>query len=145
MDFLAENNSCGQTLLRMVAKGNATIAELLRLKDVVPTVYSRVQSRADRAKYGDLIQTDFTYFKTAEQFENRVEQSDLLQQLDEELKQNHLELLTRFYRLFESIYRFVVDLNGYIADLEDGVYIQQMIETVFLDGDGKQLMVENEI
>ena len=32
MDFLAENNACGQTLLRLVAKGNATIAELLRLK-----------------------------------------------------------------------------------------------------------------
>jgi hypothetical protein len=39
MDFLAENNTCGQTLLKLVSRGNATIAELLRLKDNVPSVY----------------------------------------------------------------------------------------------------------
>ena len=41
MDFLAENNACGQTLLKLVSQGNATIAELLRLKDVVPAVYAK--------------------------------------------------------------------------------------------------------
>lgn len=42
MDFLAENNTCGQTLLKLVSRGNATIAELLRLKDNVPSVYKWV-------------------------------------------------------------------------------------------------------
>ena len=72
MDFLAENNACGQTLLRLVAKGNATVAELLRLKDVIPAVYGKSPSKADAAKYGELIQADFNYFKSTEQFENRV-------------------------------------------------------------------------
>ncbi len=39
MDFLAENNHCGQFLLKLVSRGNSAIAELLRLKDVVPSVY----------------------------------------------------------------------------------------------------------
>lgn len=39
MDFLAENNTCGQTLLKLVSRGNSIIAELLRLKDVIPNVY----------------------------------------------------------------------------------------------------------
>lgn len=38
-EFLAENNECGQTILRLVSRGNAIIAELLRLKDYIPQVY----------------------------------------------------------------------------------------------------------
>jgi WASH complex subunit strumpellin len=36
MDFLAEGNICGQTLLRLVSRGSAIIAELQRLAEVVP-------------------------------------------------------------------------------------------------------------
>ena len=38
-DFLASNNICGQNLLRLVSRGNAIIAELMRLKDYVPPVF----------------------------------------------------------------------------------------------------------
>lgn len=38
-DFLAENNICGQVILNLVSRGNAIVAELLRLKDYIPKVY----------------------------------------------------------------------------------------------------------
>ena len=38
-DFLAENNQCGQTILRLVSRANAIIAELLRLKDFIPNIF----------------------------------------------------------------------------------------------------------
>lgn len=38
-DFLANNNICGQNLLRLVSRGNAIIAELMRLKEYVPPVF----------------------------------------------------------------------------------------------------------
>lgn len=38
-EFVAENNICGQTILQLVSRGNAVIAELLRLKDYIPSVY----------------------------------------------------------------------------------------------------------
>lgn len=41
-DFLAEENACGQNLLRIVAAGNAIIAEILRLKDYIPEVFKYV-------------------------------------------------------------------------------------------------------
>ena len=34
-----------------------------------------------------------------------------LQDLDEVLKETHLEIITRFYLAFESIYKYVTDLN----------------------------------
>ena len=46
---------------------------------------------------------------------------------------------------------YVTDINGllllffvlhrFLEDLEEGVYIQQTLESVLLNGDGKQLMV----
>ena len=36
MDFTAKDNPCGQNLLRIVSRGSAIIAELLRLSDNIP-------------------------------------------------------------------------------------------------------------
>lgn len=67
MDFLAENNHCGQTILRLVARGNAIIAELLRLSDFIPQVFKS----PEQTKYNELV-SDFSYFRTAEAFENKI-------------------------------------------------------------------------
>lgn len=144
MDFLAENNHCGQTLLKLIARGNSTIAELLRLKDVVPSVYKN-PSRFEQQKYGELVTLEFGYFggRFSDQVEKRLDESESLKSADEELKETHLELLSRFYRLFEGVHRYVNDLLRYLQDLEEGLYIQQSVESVFLDEDGKQLLCES--
>ena len=36
-----------------------------------------------------------------------------LEDLDEEFKENNLEILTRFYLAFESVHKYVTDLNRY--------------------------------
>lgn len=61
VDFLADNNLCGQAILRIVSRGNAIIAELLRLSDFIPAVF-RLKDKSDQLKYGDII-CDFSYFK----------------------------------------------------------------------------------
>lgn len=38
-EFLAEDSVCGQSLLQIVAVGNAIIAEILRVKDYIPELY----------------------------------------------------------------------------------------------------------
>ena len=72
-DFLAEDNSCGQILLKLVSRGNAIIAELLRLSDYVPGVF-KLENKEERERYGDII-VDFSYFKTSEYVEKKVENS----------------------------------------------------------------------
>ena len=66
VDFLAENNACGQTLLRLVSRGNAILAELLRLSDFIPPVFKHEQHR-----YSDLV-FDFRYFRSAEAYESNI-------------------------------------------------------------------------
>ncbi|TSK20198.1 WASH complex subunit 5 [Bagarius yarrelli] len=140
MDFLAENNLCGQAILRIVSRGNAIIAELLRLSDFIPTVF-RLKDKNDQQKYGDII-SDFSYFKGPEYYETKLEAKPELQDLDEEFRENNIEILSRFYLAFESVHKYIVDLIRYLDDLNEGVYIQQTLETVLLNEDGKQLLCE---
>lgn len=139
-DFLAENNPCGQNVVRLVSRGNAIIAELLRLKDFIPPVF-RLDTKQDQQKYGEII-CDFMYFKTTESFENRIEANAQLQDLDEEFRENYSEILTRFYLALESVHQYVGDLNRFLADLDEGLYIQQTLESVIQCDEGKQLMCE---
>uniref|UniRef100_A0A8D0WDL1 WASH complex subunit 5 n=1 Tax=Sus scrofa TaxID=9823 RepID=A0A8D0WDL1_PIG len=138
LDFLAENNLCGQAILRIVSCGNAIIAELLRLSEFIPAVF-RLKDRADQQKYGDII-FDFSYFKGPELWESKLEAKPELQDLDEEFRENNIEIVTRFYLAFQSVHKYIVDLNRYLDDLNEGVYIQQTLETVLLNEDGKQLL-----
>eukprot|EP00051_Salpingoeca_urceolata_P033878 m.22586 g.22586 ORF g.22586 m.22586 type:complete len:1163 (-) comp6876_c0_seq1:95-3583(-) len=140
MEFLGERNQCGQTLLRLVSRGNAIIAELLRLADFIPPVF-KLERRDEQAKYQWII-LDFTYFRQSEYHDNKIDTDPELQDLDEEFRENHIEILTRFYGAFESVYKYIVDLNRYLEDLDEGVFIQQTLDGVLQNGDGKQLLAE---
>ncbi len=88
-NFLAENNLCGQTILRLVAHGNAIIAELLRLSRHIPHVFLPMQdpvfapyiqtyfpfaNKNDALRYKNII-FDFTYLKNQDAFEQRIQTS----------------------------------------------------------------------
>ena len=73
LDFLAEQNTCGQTLLKLVSRGNAIIAELLRLSAFIPPVF-RLESREEQEKY-KFILPDFQYFRGPEYYESKIDAS----------------------------------------------------------------------
>lgn len=52
-----------------------------------------------------------------------------------------MEILRRAYLIFEAVYQYVVDLQFYLRELNEGFYIQQNLETIFNDAEGKQLLV----
>lgn len=141
MDLLAENNLCGQTLLRIVSRGNAIIAELLRLADFIPSTL-RLLTREDQAKYGNII-FDFTYFKNSEYYDNIIDKNPELQDLDEEFRENNIEILRRFYKAFEGVLKYINDLNRFLEDLEEGVFIQQTLDSLLQHFLGKQLLAES--
>ncbi|XP_076032316.1 WASH complex subunit strump [Oratosquilla oratoria] len=139
-DFLAENNVCGQTILRLVARGNSIIAELLRLASFVPPVF-RLETRAEQQKYQDVV-LDFTYFKAPEGFKKKIEDSSSLQELDDEIRESHNAIVCRIYDAFESVQRYVSELISFVQELGEGVFIQRTLENTFSDEDGKQLLCE---
>jgi WASH complex subunit strumpellin len=84
---------------------------------------------------------------------------DLLD-LDEEFRETHLALLKRFYKMFESIYRYVADFATYLEEMQQGVFLQHsvdvsgecfdaacsfswlLVQGVLMDVEGRQLMCE---
>eukprot|EP00049_Salpingoeca_infusionum_P018780 m.358747 g.358747 ORF g.358747 m.358747 type:complete len:1177 (-) comp18266_c0_seq1:307-3837(-) len=140
MSGLLHRNECGQTLLQLTSRGNAIVAELLRLADYIPPVFY-MRSRHEQEKYAAIIQ-DFRYFKNIEKTDRLINSSPDLQDLDEEFKENHMEILTRFYTAFESVFTYITDLNKFLSDLDDGIFIYQTLEKVLADPDGKQLAAE---
>jgi len=139
-EFLAENNPCGQSILRLVSRGNAIIAELLRLKDYIPPVF-RLETKQDQQKYGEII-SDFSYFKMSDEFDHKIDNNPQLQDLDEEFRENYIDILRRFYLAFESLHKYITDLNRFLDDLEEGLFIQQTLESMLLNEEGKQLLCE---
>jgi len=113
-DFLSPSNDCGTTLLRLVSRANAIIAELLRLAEVVPPVFKfglpefgvtkkGSEGQQEAEKYGDLI-FDFSYLSQSELYENKIAQSVELQDLDDEFKESHVKILIRLLSIGRSLF-----------------------------------------
>lgn len=143
MDFTNPDNICGQNLLRLTSRGSAIIAELNRMADNVPEVFLGADKITDpqQRKYLEVL-FDFHYLRDPEEFEKKINASAELLELDQEFQENHTEILTRFYSLFESIWKYQSDFNKYIEDVSSGFYIQHSVDNILEDIDGKQLMCE---
>ncbi len=50
--------------------------------------------------------------------------------MDEEFRENHVGMLERFYQMFESVYKYIADLNAYIAEMADGTFVDYTIEVL---------------
>jgi len=139
-EFLGEGSQAGQNLLRLVSRGNAIIAELLRLSAHIPEVF-KLQDRNEARKYADIL-LDFRYLSNPDFYESKIEDNRELVDLEAEFRETHIEMLVRFYHLFESIYKYIKDLEHYIVDVEKGFYIHLTIEAILMNIDGKQLISE---
>jgi hypothetical protein len=71
MQFIDEQNVAGQTLLRLVSRANAIIAELLRLSAHIPPVF-KLEDKLTQRKYGDIL-LDFSYVGKSDYFETKIE------------------------------------------------------------------------
>jgi len=154
-------SAAGQTILQLSSRGNSILAELLRLSEYVPAVFFHVFDKPDpkTAKKNEPVYIaggrldkinpsyqyiifDFRYFQNSELYETRIENSTEYLELDNNFREEHIEILKRFYQLFESVYRYVADFNKFLEELEEGLFIQQTLDGLLLDADGKQLISE---
>lgn len=142
-DFLDPENLCGQNLLRLTARGSSILAELLRLSMNIPDSLLGPGKTKDpeQLKYAPVL-FDFQYLRAAEDYEKKLNDNVELLDMDQEYQENHEEILNRFYRLFESIWKYWSDLSKYIEDVKSGVYIQHSLTDIIHNVNGKQLMCE---
>jgi WASH complex subunit strumpellin len=46
----------------------------------------------------------------------------------EEFRDSHLEILRRFYKMFESIYRYCRDICTFCDQIREGIYVSHTVE-----------------
>ncbi|KAL4459953.1 hypothetical protein ABPG74_003479 [Tetrahymena malaccensis] len=138
VNFLDPTNSCGQNLLKLVARGSTILAEMQRLSENIPKVF---YENSSTSRYKNIL-FDFDYFKNIDTYEDVIQKNPDLVDLDELFKSNYMELLQRFYILFESIYLYHKDLNVFIEQVQEAVYIQYSFEVMLADPEGKKLITE---
>lgn len=129
------DDDCGQNALQLVARGSAIIAEILRLSEHIPNDFKHPE------KNPSLI-CDFKYFGIQDEFERHIQNSAELLQRDDDFRQTHFDLLDRFFKLFRGVYGYVMEMNRFIEEIREGIYISQTLESILVSNDGKQLLCE---
>ena len=118
MDFLNDDNICGQNILRITSRGSAIIAELFRLAGVIPEEFFQIppnliSSTTSHNNNNNLCTPseylfDFQYLRDPDDFEKKISSNPSLLDIDHDFQENHQEVLERFYNLFESIWKYQV-------------------------------------
>lgn len=153
MQFLSQENLCGQNLIRIASRSSSIIAELLRLSANIPEIFLVCEDKdsadadpvlrnfPEQRKYLRVVY-DFHYFKEPEEYEKRINENSELLDLDQEFQENHQDILRRFYMLFQSIWKFQSDFAKFIEDVLNGFYLQHSLHSILREVAGCQLLCE---
>lgn len=95
----------------------------------------------EQLKYLNILY-DLDYVKDQDRYDQQIQASVSLIELDESFKETYLEIIERFYSLFESIYNYYVSVTTYLTDVGEGKYIEFTLDAILQDTDGKTLIVE---
>jgi WASH complex subunit strumpellin len=62
--------------------------------------------------------------------------------VDEQFKEAYLDIVERFYTLFESIHHYLSEINEFILRVKENYYIDYNIEAIIQEKEGKRLLIE---
>ena len=132
---------CNQELLKLIARGSAIICEILRLKDFIPEPYSNPN---EEKLYKDII-FDFSIFNFGklDAFEQKLRANQELFDKDEDFRENYIELIERFYSLFDSIYQYITDWKTLVEQVSRGKFVQHTIDTILSHKELRPLFCES--
>ena len=130
-----------QEILKLVARGSAVICEILRLKDYIPEAYS---NKNEEKQYKDII-FDFSIFKQQEfdKFEAKLRADPELLDKDEDFRVNNIEIIERFFSLFDSIYQYITDWKTFIDQINQGKFVQHTVDTILANKELRPLFCES--
>lgn len=86
---------------------------------------------------------DLEYVKDQDKYDKMLQDSVELIELDEGFKESYMEIIERFYTLFESIYKFYATVTSYLSDINEGRYIEFTLEAILQDREGKKVIIES--
>jgi hypothetical protein len=77
-----------------------------------------------------------------DQCDERIQSNIDLIDIDEQFKESYLDIIERFYTLFESIYYYYQESNEFIQRVRESYYIDFTMENILQEKEGKRLLIE---
>lgn len=84
---------------------------------------------SEQAKYLNVL-FDLEYIQDPDRYDNMINDSVELTELDERFKESYIEIIKRFYDLFEQIFMFYQDVSQYLNDIQEEKYIEFTIDAL---------------
>ena len=72
----------------------------------------------------------------------RIQSSVQTIELDENFKESYMEIIERFFQLFESIYNYYKDFKTFVANVQEGYFIDYSLEAILQNQEGRRLLIE---
>ena len=73
---------------------------------------------------------DYDYLKNRDAYDSRLKANMDLFDLDQNFQQNYMEVIERFYVMFESIYNYWKELTDFLEEINDGKHIDYSMEQI---------------
>lgn len=127
-----------EALLSLVSRGSSILCEVFRLKDYIPEVYT---NPAEEKQYKDII-FDFSYSTQSKTYEDKIINSQELKNKDEEFRENNIDIIERFFGLFDSINNYITDWSTFINQVNQGIYAQT-IDNILQNKETCKLLCES--
>lgn len=129
---------CYDELLKIVARGSSILSDIFHMKNFIPDVFYKPE---ELKRYNGVI-FDFEYLKKIDFFEEKIRNSVDLRNMDEEFRENNIELLQRFYLIFNNVYKYIRDLEYYFESVNKGIYVQHTLENMLGSKNVRHLICE---
>lgn len=85
----------------------------------------------------------FDYLTNQEACDSKIQSSISTIELDEGFRESYMEIIERFFQLFESIHNYYKDFKNFIANVHEGSFIDYSFETLLVNQEAKRLLVES--
>jgi WASH complex subunit strumpellin len=64
-------------------------------------------------------------------------------ELDEGFREQYMEIIERFFNLFESIYNYYKDFKTFVSNVDEGYFIDYNFEALLQNQEAKRLLIES--
>jgi len=68
--------------------------------------------------------------KNPDVYDSRIQNNIDLIDLEESFRESYMEIIERFFQLFDSIYAYYREMKTFINNMHEGFYIDYNLETI---------------
>mmetsp|Transcript_36878 Transcript_36878/g.35603 ORF Transcript_36878/g.35603 Transcript_36878/m.35603 type:complete len:318 (+) Transcript_36878:35-988(+) len=95
----------------------------------------------EQKKYEQIL-FDLSYIKNPDHYDNKIQGNIDLIDLEESFRESYMEIIERFFQLFDSIYSYYREMKSFIQNMHEGYFIDYNLEGILQNQEGKRLIIE---